>query len=68
MSGHICFEKSADSACFGHNGGQTIMSQKGKVDFFESLGIILVIFEVKPSIQKKCIRVGSQLLEYWVLT
>ena len=48
----MSFEKSADSAYFGRNGGQTTMSQKGKVDFFESLGIILFIFEVKPSIQK----------------
>ena len=53
MSGHmICFEKSADSAHFGHNGGQTATSHNGKVDFFESLGIILIIIEVKPSIQK----------------
>ena len=53
MSGHmICFEKSADSAYFGHNGGQTTMSRKVKVDFFENLGMILIIFEVKPSIQK----------------
>ena len=52
MSGHIYFGKSADSAYFGHNGGQTTMSLKGKVDFFESLGIILIIFEVKPSIKK----------------
>ena len=48
----MSFEKSADSAYFARNGGQTTMSQKGKVDFFESLGIILFIFEVKPSIQK----------------
>ena len=48
----ICFEKSADSAYFDHNGGQTTMSRKWKVDIFESLGIILIIFEVKPSIQK----------------
>ena len=27
------FQKKADSAYFGHNGGQTTMSQKGKVDF-----------------------------------
>ena len=48
MSGHkICFEKSADSAYFGHNGSQTTMSRKGKVDF---LGTILIIFEVKLSI------------------
>ena len=52
-------QKTADSAYFRHNGGQTTMSQKGKVDFFEIVGIILIIFEVKPSIQKKYIRVGS---------
>ena len=45
-------QKTADSAYFRHNGGQTTMSQKGKVDFFEIVGIILIIFEVKPSIQK----------------
>ena len=27
-------------------------AKKGKVDFFESLEIILIIFEIKPSIQK----------------
>ena len=48
----ICFEKSADSAYFGHNGDQTTMNRKRKVDFFESLGITLITFEVKPSIQK----------------
>ena len=48
----ICFEKSADSAYFGHNGDQTTMNPKRKVDFFESLGITLITFEVKPSIQK----------------
>ena len=38
MSGHmICFEKSADSAYFGHNGGQTTMSRKVKVDFLKIL-------------------------------
>ena len=53
MSGYlICFQKSVDSAYFGHNGGQTTMSRKGKVDFFESLGIILIIIEFKPSVQK----------------
>ena len=53
MSDHmICFEKSADSVYFGHNGGQTTMNRKRKVDFFESLGITLIIFEVTPSIQK----------------
>ena len=30
----ICFEKSADSAYFIHNGGQSTLSGKGKVDFF----------------------------------
>ena len=48
----ICFEKSADSVYFGQNGGQTTMNRKRKVDFFERLGITLIIFEVKPSIQK----------------
>ena len=52
MSGHICFEKSADAAYFGHNGGQTTMSRIRKVDFSQSLGVILNIFEVKPSTQK----------------
>ena len=52
MSGHICFEKSADSAYSTHNGSQTTMSGKGKVHFFESIGIILIIYEVKPSIQE----------------
>ena len=48
----IYFEKIADSAYFCHNDGQTTMNQKGKVDFFESLGPMLIKFEVKPSIQK----------------
>ena len=48
----ICFEKSADSVYFGQNEGQTTMNRKRKVDFFERLGITLIIFEVKPSIQK----------------
>ena len=52
MSGHIiCFAKSVESAYFSHNGGHATMSGKEKVDFFESLGIILIIFEVKPSMQ-----------------
>ena len=51
MNGHICFEKSADSAYFEHNGGQTTTIRKAKVDFFESLEIILIIFDVTPSIQ-----------------
>ena len=50
------FKKSADSAYFGHNGSQTTMSRKGKVNFLESLGIIPIIFEVKPSIQKSAHR------------
>ena len=60
MSGHICFKKSTDLAYFGHNGGRTSMSRKWKVDFFETLGIILIIFEVKP-IQKGVYHTGRQL-------
>ena len=57
MSGHmICFEKRADSAYFHHNGGQTTMSRKRESIFFESLGITLIIFKVKPSIQKNAYR------------
>ena len=63
MNGHkICFKKSADSAYFGHYSGQTTMSRKGKVDFFESLGVILIITEVKPSIQKSAY--GSAVSSY----
>ena len=62
MSGHmICFKKSTDLAYFGHNGGRTSMSRKWKVDFCESLGIILIIFEVKPSIQKGVYHTSRQL-------
>ena len=53
MRGHmICFEKKADSAYFVHNGDKTTMSRKVKVDFFEILGIILITFDITPSIQK----------------
>ena len=53
MSGHVtCFRKSAGSAYFSHNGGQKTINQIGKVDFFESLELISIIIEVKPSVQK----------------
>ena len=32
----ICFEKSANSAYFGHNSDQTTISRKGKVDFLKA--------------------------------
>ena len=50
MNGHM-FWKSVDLAYFNHNGSQTAMSGKGKVDFFESLGITSIIFDVKSSTQ-----------------
>ena len=37
---------------FNRNGGQTIMNQNGRVNFFECLRPKLTIFEVKPSIHK----------------
>ena len=58
INGHICFEKSADSAYFGYNGGQTTTIRKAKLDFFESLEIILIIFDVTPSIQKSTYGLG----------
>ena len=37
MNGHICFEKSADSAYSTHNGSQTTMSgKKGKYIFLKA--------------------------------
>ena len=53
MSAHMTFfRKSAGSAYFSHNGGQTTIHQRGKVNFFESLNLISIIIEVKPSMQK----------------
>ena len=53
MSGYMtCFRKSAGSAYFIHNGSQTTINQRGKVDFLESLELISIIIEVKPSKQK----------------
>ena len=51
------FLKKADSAYFGHNGGQTTLSRKGKVDFFESLGMISYL---KSNLYKK-VYTGRQL-------
>lgn len=58
----ICFEKSADSAYFSHNGGQSTLSGKGKVDFFWKPRNIINHISSKTSIQKSA-RVGSLLLE-----
>ena len=49
MRGHmIYFENIADSAYFCHNDHEP----KRESRFFESLGPMLIKFEVKPSIQK----------------
>ena len=53
MSGYMtCFRKSAGPAYFSHNCGQATINQTRKVDFLESLELISIIIEVKPSIKK----------------
>ena len=54
------FQKSTASAYFTHNGSQTTINQRGKVDIFESLELVSIISEVKSSIQVgKCVQVGN---------
>ena len=53
MSGYMtCVRKSAGPAYFSHNCGQATINQTRKVDFLESLELISIIIEVKPSIKK----------------
>ena len=52
MSGHsTIFQKIAYSANFGHNGGKTTMSEKGRVSFSESHRLGLCGSKVKTCLQ-----------------